>query len=90
MKYSPVTKEIINKLTKIVGSKNVLTDKEKIEAYSHDETPVEQYGYIPEVVVTPGSAKEIAEIVKLANKEMILVTPRGAGSGLSGGAIPVL
>jgi len=89
MKYSPVTKEIINKLTKIVGSKNVLTDKEKIEAYSHDETPVEQYGHMPEVVVIPNSAKEIAEIVRLANKELIPVTPRGAGSGLSGGAIPV-
>ena len=43
MKYNLVTKDIIDKLDKIVGSKNVLTDKEKIEAYSHDETPAEQY-----------------------------------------------
>jgi len=89
MKYNPVTNKIIAKLVKIVGSKNVLTDKEKIEAYSHDEMPKEQYAHMPEVVVTPETAEEIAEIVKLANKELIPITPRGAGSGLSGGAIPV-
>lgn len=88
-KYNPVTKEILDKLIDIVGSKNVLTDREKIEAYSHDETPAEQYGHMPEVVVTPCSAQEISEIIKIANKELIPVTPRGAGSGLSGGAIPV-
>ena len=89
MKYNPVTNKIIAELVKIVGSKNVLTDKEKIEAYSHDEMPKEQYAHMPEVVVTPETAEEIAEIVKLAGNELIPVTPRGAGSGLSGGAIPV-
>ncbi len=84
-----VTEEILNKLIEIVGSKNVLTDKEKIETYSHDETPKEQYACMPEVVVIPKTAEEIAEIVKIANKELIPITPRGAGSGLSGGAIPV-
>lgn len=88
-KYNPVTKEIINRLTKISGKKNILTDKEKMESYSYDETPKEQFAHMPEVVVTPGTAEEIAEIVKLANRELIPVTPRGAGSGLSGGAIPV-
>jgi glycolate oxidase len=89
MKYNMVTEEILNKLIEIVGKKNVLTDKEKIETYSHDETPREQYAHRPEVVVIPRTAEEIAEIVKLANKKLIPVTPRGAGSGLSGGAIPV-
>lgn len=88
MKYNPVTEEILNKLKDIVGNKNVLTDIEKIEAYSHDETPAEQYGHMPDVVVTPLTTEEISSIVKLANKELIPVTPRGAGSGLSGGAIP--
>ena len=88
MKYNSVTKEIVKKLVKIVGDKNVLTDKEKIEAYSHDETPAEQYGHMPEVVLTPNSAEEISEVMKLANKELIPVTPAGARSGLSGGAIP--
>jgi len=89
MKYNRVTEEILNKLIEIVGSKNVLTGKEKIETYSHDETPKEQYACMPEVVVIPKTAEEIAEIVKIANKKLIPITPRGAGSGLSGGAIPV-
>jgi len=89
MKYNPVTEEILNKLIEIVGKNNVLTDKEKIETYSHDETPRKQYAHMPEVVVIPKTAEEITEIVKIANKKLIPVTPRGAGSGLSGGAIPV-
>ncbi|MCJ7666289.1 MAG: FAD-binding oxidoreductase, partial [Actinobacteria bacterium] len=89
MKYNPVTEKILNKLIEIVGSKNVLTSKEKIETYSYDETPREQYAHMPEVVVIPKTAEEIAEIIKIANKKLIPVTPRGAGSGLSGGAIPV-
>jgi len=89
MKYNKVTEEILNKLVEIVGKNNVLTDKEKIETYSHDETPRKQYAHMPEVVVIPKTAEEIAEIVKIANKKLIPVTPRGAGSGLSGGAIPV-
>jgi len=89
MKYNPVTTEIIDELVEIVGRKNVISDKEKIETYSHDETPVEQYGHMPEVVITPKTTEEIAKIVKLANRELIPITPRGAGSGLSGGAIPV-
>ena len=89
MKYNPITKKIIDELVEIVGRKNVISDKEKIETYSHDETSAEQYGHMPEVVVKPKTTKEIAKIVKLANKELIPITPRGAGSGLSGGAIPV-
>lgn len=88
MKYNPVTENIIKRLQDIVGEKNVLSEEEKIEAYSHDETPEEQYGHMPEVVVTPNSAEEISEIMKLANEELIPVTPAGARSGLSGGAIP--
>jgi len=89
MKYNPVTKEIINQLIEVLGPKNVIQDREKIEAYSHDETPGEEYKYMPEVVVTPKTTEEISKIVKLANKKLIPITPRGAGSGLSGGAIPV-
>ena len=88
MKYNPVTDEILDELKKIVGEKNLMTDEDKIEAYSHDETPAEQYAHMPEVVLTPNSAEEIAEVMKLANKELIPVTPSGARSGLSGGAIP--
>ncbi|GAF98943.1 unnamed protein product, partial [marine sediment metagenome] len=40
MKYNSVTKEIIDELVDIVGKKNVISNKEKMESYSHDETPV--------------------------------------------------
>jgi glycolate oxidase len=89
MKYSPVDKQTIEELISIAGERNVITEREKLAAYSHDETPVEQFGHMPEVVVKPGSGTEVSEIVKLANRLHIPVTPRGAGSGLSGGAIPV-
>ena len=87
MKYNPVTKKIIDELIEIVGKKNVISDNEKMEAYSHDETPP-QYAHMPDVVVTPRTSEEIAKIVKLANLELIPITPRGGGTGLSGGAIP--
>ena len=77
MKYNKITQEIIDELTEILGKKNVILDKEKMETYSHDETPVEQYANMPEVVVTPTTAEQIAEIVKLANSELIPITPRG-------------
>src|SRR5690554_1353366 len=88
MKYKPLNQKIIDEIINIVGERNLITDQEKIEAYSHDETPAEQYAHMPEAVITPTSTEQIVQIVKLANQELIPVTPRGAGSGLSGGAIP--
>ena len=86
--YNPLTSGIIEELRGIAGKGNVITDGEKLEAYSHDETDAREYGHRPEAVVLPGNTEETAAIVKLANREHIPVTPRGAGSGLSGGAIP--
>jgi glycolate oxidase len=88
--YNKVTPEVVKKLKAILGDRFVFTDEEKMETYSHDETDKKVWGHMPEVVVVPANAKEIAEVVKLANKELIPITPRGAGSGLSGGAIPHL
>jgi glycolate oxidase len=87
--YSPVTPEIVENLKEICGDAFVLFDDPiKLEKYSRDKVP-EQHGHLPEVVVLPRTAPEIAEIVKLANREMIPITPRAAGSGLSGGAVPI-
>ncbi len=87
--YNPVTPKVLGELKAIVGERNLFTDEEKIEPYSHDETNAEEYGHMPEVVVTPGTPEDIAKIVKLANRELIPITPSGARSGLSGGCIPV-
>jgi glycolate oxidase len=87
MSYNPVTSSIINQLADIVGVKNLISDEEKMGGYSLDQTPP-QYARMPEVVVLPKTADEISAIVKLANRELIPITPRGGGTGLSGGAIP--
>ena len=90
MIYNKVTSEVIKELIEILGSKNVIYDNvEAMEQYSHDEVAEKSYAHMPEVVVKPSTAEEISKIMKLANKYKIPVTPRGAGSGLSGGAIPV-
>ena len=88
--YNPVTPEVVAELRAIVGDKHVIFgDNEKLEAYSHDEIADPHYAHMPECVVRPDGAAEIAAIMKLANRYRIPVTPRGAGSGLSGGAVPI-
>ncbi|MFI5133332.1 MAG: FAD-binding oxidoreductase [Chitinophagales bacterium] len=83
-----LTARHIEAFKKIVGEKFVFIDEESLNHYSHDET--EDFHYPPEVVLKPRSAKEISEILKICNSEKIPVTPRGAGTGLSGGALPHL
>jgi glycolate oxidase len=72
----------------ITGDAYVFVDEESLHAYAHDET--EDLHFLPDVVIKPGSAEEISEIMKICNRYRIPVTPRGAGTGLSGGALPHL
>jgi glycolate oxidase len=65
----------------------ILPSHEKYEYYTHDET--EDLVFYPEVVLLPENPQQISEILKYANGRRIAVTPRGAGTGLSGGALPV-
>lgn len=88
MQQGKITTAILNRFQEIVGKDQVLADKESLMEYSHDET--EKLVYIPEVVIKPANTEEIAAIMKLCNKHQIPVTPRGAGTGLSGGALPHL
>jgi glycolate oxidase subunit GlcD len=88
--YQPVTPEIADELRAIVGERYVIFgDEEKLEPYAHDEISEAEYAHMPEALVRPDSAEQISAILKLANRENIPVTPRGAGSGLSGGAVPI-
>jgi len=81
---------MIAELKRIVGDRYVIFgDEEQLEPFSHDEVTEKEYHRMPEVVVRPRTAAEIAAIMKLANLKRIPVTPRGGGSGLSGGAVPV-
>jgi glycolate oxidase len=72
----------------IVGEQNVLYDEESLKHYGHDET--ELLLFLPEVVLKPSSTAEISAIMKICDTDIIPVTPRGAGTGLSGGALPHL
>lgn len=69
----------------IVGAEHVYVDQETLDHYAHDET--ENLHFLPEVVIKPRTALEISEILKICNAALIPVTPRGAGTGLSGGAL---
>lgn len=90
MRYNPVTGKIIDELKTIVGEANVVLDPEKLAVYGRDEVSEVDWQHMPEVVVKPEGTEQIAAIMKLANREMIPVTPRGAGTGLSAGAVPML
>ena len=80
--------EHIVRFRQIVGEAFVLIDNESLNDYGHDET--EHLLYPPDVVLRPRSPEEISSILKICNRDLIPVTPRGAGTGLSGGAIPHL
>lgn len=75
------------KIRKIVGANNFLDSPEDKLCYSYDGTPIFQH--LPEAVLLPENVEQISEIVKLANQEKFNIVPRGAGTGLSGGSIPV-
>ena len=83
-----ITTEHVAQLKEIVGDRYVFIDEESLNDYGKDQT--EDLLYLPDVVVKPRTAKEISEILKICNADRIPVTPRGAGTGLSGGALPHL
>jgi len=88
-KYKPVTPAIIAELQDIVGPKNVITDPEQMVPYSHDEIADPRLHHMPEVVVFAENTEQVAAVVKLANRELIPVVPRGAGTGLACAVVPI-
>jgi glycolate oxidase len=76
-------------LYKIVGEKNLLSQGEQMLDYSHDEFPDKRISQVPLAVVRPKNTHQVSEILKWANKSNVPVTPRGGGTGLCGGCIPV-
>ena len=77
----------IERLRKIIGKENVLDSVEQMVAYSYDGT--QMWSHLPDVVVFPTKTEEISEILKFANENGIPVTPRGGGTNVSGGSIPI-
>lgn len=87
MHYNRITAPLLNEIKNIVGADQVLTTREQLEKYAHDET--EDLHFYPEVVVKPIDTLQISHLLKLCNTHTIPVTPRGGGTGLSGGALPI-
>lgn len=87
--FGKVTTSVVESLRGIVGARNVIHgDPGQLESYSVDEAGG-LYRGMPEVVVRVTTSQQVSEVLRLANREQIAVTPRGAGSGLAGGAVPL-
>lgn len=82
------TTRLIDLFKKIAGDAYVFADEESLNNYAHDET--ENLRFLPDIVIKPRTAEEISQIMVICNEHKIPVTPRGAGTGLSGGALPHL
>ncbi len=78
---------IVRELETIVGPKGVVHEEDELRVYETDGLTI--FKAMPEIVVLPSTAKQVAELVTLCQREKIPYVPRGAGTGLSGGALPL-
>lgn len=85
--YHKITPNDLEIFKTIVGETAVLVDQASLEKYGHDET--EDLVFTPEVVIKPNNTKEVAQILAHCHQHKIPVTPQGARTGLSGGALPL-
>jgi len=87
MKFNKITASDIAFFRTILEEKFVQADEENLTRCASDQT--EDLHYLPEIVLQPATPEEVSAIMKYCNEHSIPVTPRGAGTGLSGGALPV-
>ena len=87
METGQISHFLIVEMQSIVGQQYVLVDEESLFQYSHDET--EDLSFLPDVALKPANAREVSQIMQFCNQNIIPVTARGAGTGLSGSALPV-
>lgn len=85
-KYTKINSDHISFFKEICGMR-VHFDTEILQEYSHDET--EDLSFTPEVVIKPKTVEEVSKILSFCNSNHICVTPSGARTGLSGGALPI-
>ena len=82
-----IEKKHIESLRRIVGITNVLESVEQLTAYSYDGTNM--WSHLPDIVVFPLTTPQVSQVLKYANENEIPVTPRGGGTNVSGGSIPI-
>jgi glycolate oxidase subunit GlcD len=82
----PIEPGVVRQLRGIVGADHVVTDPDRLVVYESDG--LTSYRVIPRAVVLPASTEEVSEVVRVVHAQGIPIVPRGAGTGLSGGALP--
>jgi len=87
LESAQLSEGVIRKFVSIVGEENLFMDDEQLANYGHDKT--EDLLFLPDVVLRPGTTREVSDVLKVCNDHKLPVTPRGAGTGLAGGALPV-
>ena len=88
-RYGKITEEIYKELLSVTGPGGVImNDAEVLDNYAWDQAG-RIWGHMPEAVVKPADTAQVSAVMKIASREHIPVTPRGAGSGLNGGAVPL-
>lgn len=87
--FNSLTPQLIDLLKEIVGGKNMIIDREKMIDYSHDEYAQSDIAHAPDVVVKPDNSRQVSDVLKFASAHNLPVTPRGGGTGLCGGCVPV-
>lgn len=83
---SLMNKTVIEKITHIVGEKYIKNSTAQLLAYSYDATA--NFQRLPDLVISPGNAEEIAEVLKVCNEYKISIIPRGSGTNLAAGTVP--
>src|SRR5215813_2942120 len=87
MSPSPVSKSLVARIAAVVGPRHCISEPEQLSTYESDG--LTSLRATPGLVVLPGSTDEVSQIVRLARAEGPPIVPRGAGTGLSGGALPI-
>lgn len=85
--YKSIEKSDLDYFLQLLGPEKCSINSDDLEKYGQDET--EGLLFLPELVLKPSDTNEVSEILKYCFQHTICVTPRGAGTGLSGGALPV-
>ncbi|HYM60314.1 MAG TPA: FAD-linked oxidase C-terminal domain-containing protein [Thermoanaerobaculia bacterium] len=88
MQFNKVTPDILRKLVDALSADCVVTDQDALEPFTHDYT--EDLRFVPEVACLPRTAEQIQALMRIASEHRVPVTPRAGGTGLSGGALPIL
>jgi len=87
--FAQVTPSVVDKLVEMLGKEGVLSNRDQMVDYSHDEFSLTEIQHFPDVVVKPATTEQVAQVMKFAHQATIPVTPRGGGTGLCGGCVPV-